>query len=115
VQTQEALDNAITAVDSLKANRAGQAASGGLRRAYRVAQQAVTIARFEHPFAGIVVSKDAQVGEIGKSPIPLVVDLRERHCHDCGHDSNEMKWTSTSRISRGWKWTAGHRDVGRLP
>jgi len=69
VQTQEALDNARTAVDSLKAKialakeqvTAAQARIGE-------AQQAVDNCTIRAPFAGIVVSKDAQVGEM-VSPI----------------------------------------------
>jgi RND family efflux transporter MFP subunit len=69
VQTQEALDNATTAVDSLKAKIAlakQQVASAESRIA--VAQQAVDNCTIRAPFAGIVVSKDAQVGEM-VSPI----------------------------------------------
>ena len=65
VQTQEALDNARTAVDSLRAKIAlakQQVAAGQSRIA--VAQQAVDNCTIRAPFPGIVVSKDAQVGEM---------------------------------------------------
>src|SRR5437660_1557815 len=65
VQTQEALDNATTAVDSLKATielAKQQVAAAESRIA--VAQQAVDNCTIRAPFAGIVVSKDAQVGEM---------------------------------------------------
>jgi RND family efflux transporter MFP subunit len=65
VQTQEALDNATTAADSLKAKielAKQQVAASESRIA--VAQQAVDNCTIRAPFAGIVVSKDAQVGEM---------------------------------------------------
>ncbi|HET8921955.1 MAG TPA: efflux RND transporter periplasmic adaptor subunit [Candidatus Acidoferrum sp.] len=65
VQTQEALDNATTAVDSLKAKIAlakQQVMAAESRIA--VAQQAVDNCTIRAPFPGIVVSKDAQVGEM---------------------------------------------------
>src|SRR5207248_10523365 len=65
VQTQEALDNARTAVDSLKAKielAKQQVAATESRIA--VAQQAVDNCTIRAPFAGVVVSKDAQVGEM---------------------------------------------------
>ncbi len=65
VQTQEALDNATTAADSLKAKIAltrQQVAASEAR--IGVAQQAVDNCTIRAPFAGIVVSKDAQVGEM---------------------------------------------------
>jgi HlyD family secretion protein len=65
VQTQEALDNAATAVDSLKAKieLAKQQVAASESR-IGVAQQAVDNCIIRAPFAGIVVSKDAQVGEM---------------------------------------------------
>ncbi len=69
VQTQEALDNASTAVDSLTARIAlakQQVAASDAR--IREAQQAVDNTVIRAPFDGIVVSKDAQVGEM-VSPI----------------------------------------------
>jgi HlyD family secretion protein len=69
VQTQEALDNATMAVDSLKAKiaLAKQQVAGSDARIGE-AQQAVNNCTIRAPFAGIVVSKDAQVGEM-VSPI----------------------------------------------
>ncbi len=65
VQTQEALDNAVMATDSLKAKIAlakQQVIASNSR--INEAQQAVDNTIIRAPFAGIVVSKDAQVGEI---------------------------------------------------
>jgi RND family efflux transporter MFP subunit len=65
IQTQEALDNAITAADSLRAKIAlakEQVAAAVAR--IGVAQQAVDNCTIRAPFPGIVVSKDAQVGEM---------------------------------------------------
>src|SRR5437764_3930946 len=69
VQTQEALDNATTAADSLRAKIAlnkEQVAAAQSRIA--MAQQSVDNCVIRAPFPGIVVSKDAQVGEM-VSPI----------------------------------------------
>src|SRR5215470_9882730 len=65
VQTQEALDNARTAADSLKAKieLAKQQVSSTEARIGE-AQQNVDNCVIRAPFAGIVVSKDAQVGEM---------------------------------------------------
>ena len=65
VQTQEALDNATTAADSLRAKivLAKQQVLAAESR-IGVAQQAVDNCTIRAPFAGIVVSKDAQVGEM---------------------------------------------------
>jgi RND family efflux transporter MFP subunit len=69
VQTQEALDNAHTAADSLRAkiNLAKQQVTAAEARIGE-AQQNVDNCTIRAPFAGIVVSKDAQVGEM-VSPI----------------------------------------------
>lgn len=69
VQTQEQLDNAQTSADSLKAkiDLAKQQVIGAEAR-INEAQQAVDNCVIKAPFAGIVVSKDAQVGEM-VSPI----------------------------------------------
>src|ERR1700731_1497879 len=65
VQTQEALDNASTAADSLKAKieLAKQQVAASEAR-IGVAQQAVDNCTIRAPYTGIVVSKDAQVGEM---------------------------------------------------
>ncbi len=69
VQTQEQLDTASTNVDSLKAkiNLARQQVQSSEMR-IREAQQAVDNCVINAPYDGIVVSKDAQVGEM-VSPI----------------------------------------------
>jgi len=69
VQTQETLDNASTAADSLTAKiaLAKQQVVGSDAR-INEAQQAVDNTVIRSPFDGIVVSKDAQVGEM-VSPI----------------------------------------------
>ena len=87
VQTQEALDNATTAADSLKAKieLAKQQVAAAESR-IGVAQQAVDNCTIRAPFAGIVVSKDAQVGEMvspisagggfTRTGIATIVDMR---------------------------------------
>ena len=69
VQTQQALDLAITTADSLRAkiNLAKQQVAASEAR-IREQQQAVDNCTIRAPYAGIVVSKDAQVGEM-VSPI----------------------------------------------
>src|SRR6202011_4896798 len=65
VQTQEQLDNARTAADSLRAKIAlaqSQVISSEAR--IQQAQQAVDNCTIRSPYTGIVVSKDAQVGEM---------------------------------------------------
>ena len=69
VQSQDQLDNAQTAADSLRAKIAlakEQVAAANAR--IQEAQQAVDNCTIRAPFAGIIVSKDAQVGEM-VSPI----------------------------------------------
>jgi HlyD family secretion protein len=69
VQTQEQLDNARTNTDSLQAKiDLAQAQVAAAESRIQVAQQAVDNCTIKAPFAGIVVSKDAQVGEM-VSPI----------------------------------------------
>jgi len=65
VQTEQALDAATTAADSLRAkiNLAKQQVIGSEAR-IREQQQAVDNCTIRAPYAGIVVSKDAQVGEM---------------------------------------------------
>ena len=69
IQTQEALDNATMAADSLKAKieyTQQQVLAADAR--IKEAQQAVDNCVISAPFSGIIVSKDAQVGEM-VSPI----------------------------------------------
>ena len=69
IQTQEALDNATMAVNSLQAKidyAREQVAAGDAK--VNEAQQAVDNCIISAPFNGIIVSKDAQVGEM-VSPI----------------------------------------------
>jgi RND family efflux transporter MFP subunit len=69
VQTQEQLDNASTAADSLQAKiDLAKAQVAGSQARIQEAQQAVDNCTIRAPFDGIVVSKDAQVGEM-VSPI----------------------------------------------
>lgn len=111
VQTQEALDNAITAADSLKAKIAlakQQVAASDARIA--VAQQAVDNCTIRAPFAGIVVSKDAQVGEMvspnsagggfTRTGIATIVDM---HSNEIEVDVNE---SYIARVENGQLVTA---------
>ena len=65
VQSQEVLDNATTAVDSLKAKIAlTKVQVAGSEARIAEAQQAVNNCVIRAPFDGVAVSKDAQVGEM---------------------------------------------------
>src|SRR6266581_1237920 len=65
IQTQEALDNARTTADSLRAKIAlTKEQVNAAQSRIAVAQQAVDNCIIRAPFPGIVVSKDAQVGEM---------------------------------------------------
>jgi len=65
VQPQEQLDNARTAVDSLQAKiELAKAQANAAEARIAEAQQAVDNCTIRAPFDGIVVSKDAQVGEM---------------------------------------------------
>jgi len=65
VQTQQALDSAVTAADSLRAKIAlAKQQVLAYEARIREQQQAVDNCTIRAPFAGIVVSKDAQVGEM---------------------------------------------------
>jgi len=69
VQTQEQLDNARTNADSLQAKiDLAKAQVAGSEARISEAQQAVDNCTIRAPFGGIVVSKDAQIGEM-VSPI----------------------------------------------
>jgi RND family efflux transporter MFP subunit len=111
VQTQEALDNASTAADSLKAKIAlakQQVAASEAR--IRVAQQAVDNCTIRAPFAGIVVSKDAQVGEMvspnsagggfTRTGIATIVDMKS---NEIEVDVNE---SYIARVENGQQVTA---------
>src|SRR3979490_283064 len=111
VQTQEALDNAGTAADSLKAKIAlanQQVAASESRIA--VAQQAVDNCTIRAPFAGIVVSKDAQVGEM-VSPISAgggftrtgIATIVDMHSNEIEVDVNE---SYIARVENGQQVTA---------
>jgi RND family efflux transporter MFP subunit len=111
VHTQEALDNAMTAVDSLKAKIAlakQQVAASEAR--IGVAQQAVDNCTIRAPFAGIVVSKDAQVGEMvspnsagggfTRTGIATIVDMKS---NEIEVDVNE---SYIARVENGQQVTA---------
>jgi HlyD family secretion protein len=111
VQTQEALDNASTAADSLKAKieLARQQVAASEAR-IGVAQQAVDNCTIRAPFAGIVVSKDAQVGEMvspnsagggfTRTGIATIVDMKS---NEIEVDVNE---SYISRVQDGQPVTA---------
>jgi RND family efflux transporter MFP subunit len=97
VQTQEALDNARTSVDSLRAKIAlARQQVAGAEARIGIAQQAVDNCTIRAPFAGIVVSKDAQVGEMvspvsagggfTRTGIATIVDM---HSNEIEVDVNE--------------------------
>jgi len=97
IQTQENLDNARTAADSLRAKIAltkEQVTAAQSRIA--VAQQAVDNCVIRAPFPGIVVSKDAQVGEM-VSPISAgggftrtgIATIVDMHSNEFEVDVNE--------------------------
>jgi RND family efflux transporter MFP subunit len=97
VQTQEALDNARTSADSLRAKitLAKQQVIGAEARIHE-AQQAVDNCTIRAPFAGVVVSKDAQVGEM-VSPISAgggftrtgIATIVDMHSNEIEVDVNE--------------------------
>jgi len=111
VQTQEALDNAATAADSLKAKiaLARQQVNASEAR-IGVAQQAVDNCTIRAPFGGIVVSKDAQVGEMvspnsagggfTRTGIATIVDMKS---NEIEVDVNE---SYIARVENGQQVTA---------
>jgi RND family efflux transporter MFP subunit len=111
VQTQEALDNASTTADSLRAKiaLAKQQVLGSEAR-IREAQQAVDNCTIRAPFAGIVVSKDAQVGEMvspnsagggfTRTGIATIVDMKS---NEIEVDVNE---SYIARVENGQQVTA---------
>jgi RND family efflux transporter MFP subunit len=111
VQTQEALDNASTAADSLKAKieLAKQQVAASEAR-IGMAQQAVDNCTIRAPFGGIVVSKDAQVGEMvspnsagggfTRTGIATIVDMKS---NEIEVDVNE---SYIARVENGQQVTA---------
>jgi RND family efflux transporter MFP subunit len=111
VQTQEALDNARTAADSLRAKitLAKQQVIGAAAR-INEAQQAVDNCTIRAPFAGVVVSKDAQVGEMvspnsagggfTRTGIATIVDM---HSNEIEVDVNE---SYIAKVAAGQEVTA---------
>src|SRR5467141_750278 len=111
VQTQEQLDNARTNADSLQAKIAlaqSQVVSADTR--IQEAQQAVDNCTIRAPYAGIVVSKDAQVGEMvspnsagggfTRTGIATIVDMKS---NEIAVDVNE---NYISRVQPGQPVTA---------
>jgi RND family efflux transporter MFP subunit len=111
VQTQEALDNARTAVESLRAKielAKQQVISSDARS--NAAQQGVDNCIIRAPFEGIVVSKDAQVGEMvsplsagggfTRTGIATVVDMKS---NEIEVDVNE---SYIARVKEGQQVTA---------
>jgi RND family efflux transporter MFP subunit len=111
VQTQEALDNATMSADSLRAKiaLAKQQVLGSEARIGE-AQQAVDNCTIRAPFAGIVVSKDAQVGEM-VSPISAgggftrtgIATIVDMHSNEFEVDVNE---SYIARVEPGQDVTA---------
>src|SRR6266481_1887506 len=111
VQTQQAVDSATMAADSLKAKieLARQQVAAAESR-IGVAQQAVDNCIIRAPFAGIVVSKDAQVGEMvspnsagggfTRTGIATIVDM---HSNEFEVDVNE---SYIARVENGQLVTA---------
>lgn len=97
VQTQQALDNARMTVDSLQAKiaLAKQQVAAATARVSE-AEQAVSNCTIQAPFAGIAVSKDAQVGEM-VSPVSAgggftrtgIATLVDLHSNEIEVDVNE--------------------------
>ena len=111
VQTQEALDNARTTVDSLKAKiELAKQQTAASESRIGVAQQAVDNCTIRAPFAGVVVSKDAQVGEMvspnsagggfTRTGIATIVDM---HSNEIEVDVNE---SYIARVENGQQVTA---------
>jgi RND family efflux transporter MFP subunit len=111
VQTQEALDNATMSVNSLRAKidyTQQQVVAGDAR--ISEAQQAVDNTVIRAPFDGIIVSKDAQVGEMvspisagggfTRTGIATIVDMAS---NEIEVDVNE---NYIARVKRGQEVTA---------
>ncbi len=120
VQPQEQLDNATTSVQSLQAKidlAKAQANAAAARTAE--AQQAVDNCTIRAPFDGIVVSKDAQVGEM-VSPISAgggftrtgIATIVNMNSNEIEVDVNEAYIT---RVKPGQQVTAIRGLLGGLP
>jgi RND family efflux transporter MFP subunit len=109
VQSQEALDNATMSADSLKAKIAlakQQVAAAEARIAE--AQQAVDNCTIRAPFEGIVVSKDAQVGEMvspvsagggfTRTGIATIVDMKSNEIEVDVNESYIARVTPHQRV-----------------
>src|SRR5580765_5985651 len=111
VQSQDQLDNAQTSADSLRAkiSLAKQQVKGAEARIHE-AQQAVDNCTIRAPFAGIVVSKDAQVGEM-VSPISAgggftrtgIATIVDMHSNEIEVDVNE---SYIAKVAAGQEVTA---------
>src|SRR5438874_266512 len=111
IQTQEALDNALTLADSLRAKIAlAKEQVNAAQSRIAVAQQAVENCVIRAPFPGIVVSKDAQVGEMvspnsagggfTRTGIATIVDMKS---NEIEVDVNE---SYIARVENGQQVTA---------
>ena len=109
IQTQEALDNAAMQADSLRAKIAlakQQVAASDAR--IGVAQQAVNNCTIRAPFGGIVVSKDAQVGEMvspisagggfTRTGIATIVDMKSNEIEVDVNESYIARVTPQQRV-----------------
>ena len=128
VQTQEQLDNARTSADSLRAKIA-LAKQQVIAAEARIgeAQQAVDNCTIRAPFAGIVVSKDAQVGEMvspisagggfTRTGIATIVDMNSNEIEVDVNEAyiarvkNEQPVTATLDAYPDWKIPSKVRTV----
>jgi RND family efflux transporter MFP subunit len=109
VQSQEALDNATMSADSLRAKiaLAKQQVAASVARIAE-AQQAVDNCTIRAPFAGIVVSKDAQVGEMvspvsagggfTRTGIATIVDMKSNEIEVDVNESYIARVTPHQRV-----------------
>src|SRR5580700_3027820 len=109
VQTQQALDSATMAADSLKAKiaLAKQQVVGSTTR-INEAQQAVDNTVIRAPYSGIVVSKDAQVGEMvspvsagggfTRTGIATIVDMKSLEMEVDVNESYIARVTPNQRV-----------------
>jgi HlyD family secretion protein len=110
VQTQQALDSATMAADSLKAKIAlAKQQVVGAKSRIDEAQQAVDNTVIRAPFSGIVVSKDAQVGEMvspvsagggfTRTGIATVVDMKSLEMEVDVNESYIARVTQGQRVN----------------